>query len=94
MIKGIKSISASDMKTFKVDSGRVTLKDEMIGHVPMTLTLLRGTETNRVTAHIPLVQAHRRIHGVHGLQQVLGGQQLLLNGDKEEENVKHQQILI
>ena len=94
MIKGSKSNNASDMKTFKVDSDRVTLKDEMIGHVPVTLTLLRGTETNRVTAHIPEVQAHRRIHGVHGLQQVLGGQQLLLNGEQAEENVRHQRILI
>ena len=97
MVKGFKSNSASDMKTFKVDSDRVTLKDEMIDHALMTLTLLRGTGVNRVTAQPPEVQAHRLTHGVQqalGRQQVLGGQQLLLNGDKEEENVEHQQILI
>ena len=94
MIRGIKNSNASDMKNIEIDCGVATLMDETIGHDHMILTLLRGTETNRVTAHTQEVQAHRRIHGVRGLQQVFGGQQLLLTGLQAEEKVRHQQILI
>ena len=80
------------MKNTKIDSGVETLMNEMIGHDHMTA--LRGTEINRVTAHIREVQAHRRINGVRGQQQLPGGQQLLLNGEKAEESVKRQRILI